>query len=71
MSELRKMHLRKRQLTGISYSKADYSLCLDIYNRKVNRKGEFPAIYFEPKDPKTARDEKQKLAESMGGRYFN
>ena len=60
-----KIHLRKRKLTGKSHSKAGYSLYLDIYNRKGNRKREFLGIYFEPNDTKTARDEKQKLAESI------
>jgi integrase len=60
-----KIHIRKRKLTGKSHSKAGYSLYLDIYNRKGNRKREFLGIYFEPTDTKTARDDKQKLAESI------
>ena len=60
-----KIHLRKRKLSGKSHSKSGYSLYLDIYNRKGNRKREFLGIYFEPNDTKTARDDKQKLAESI------
>jgi hypothetical protein len=45
-------------------------LCLDIYNWKENRKGEFLAIYFELKDPKTARDEKQKMVQSIRAKRF-
>ena len=60
-----KIHLRKRKLSGKSHSKAGYSLYLDIYNRKGNRKREFLGIYFEPTDTKTERDDKQKLAESI------
>jgi integrase len=60
-----KIHIRKRKLTGKSHSKTGYSLYLDIYNRKGNRKREFLGIYFEPSDTKTERDDKQKLAESI------
>ncbi len=66
-----KIHLRKRKLSGKSHSKAGYSLYLDIYNRRGNRKREFLGIYFEPNDTKTARDEKQKLAESIRAKRLN
>jgi hypothetical protein len=59
-----KVHLRKRKITGKSHSKAGYSLYLDIYYRKGNRKREFLGIYFDPNDTKTSRDEKLKLAEN-------
>jgi len=60
-----KVHLRKRKLTGKSHSKAGYSLYLDIYYRKGNRKREFLGIYIDPDDTKTNRDDKLKLAENL------
>jgi integrase len=60
-----KIHLRKRKLTGKSHSKAGYSLYLDIYYKKGNRKREFLGIYIDPNDTKTDKEEKTKLAENL------
>ena len=60
-----KVYLRKRKLKGRNHTKACYSLYLDIYARKGNRKREFLGIYIDPKDNKTDRDDKLKLAENI------
>ena len=60
-----KVHLRKRKLKGRKHAKACYSLYLDIYNRKGNRKREFLGIYLDQNDDKTNRDAKLKLAENI------
>ena len=58
-----KTDLRKRQIRFKGSTKPRYSLYLYLYNRKGKRKKEFLAIYLEPHDDKTYRNEKLKLAE--------
>ena len=60
-----KVYLRKRKLKGKNHLKASYSLYLDIYARKGNRKREFLGIYINDGEDKPDRDAKIKLAENI------
>ena len=59
-----KVHLRKRQITCKGSTKPRYTLYLDIYYSKRNRKREFMGLYLEPNDTKQTRLDKISLAEN-------
>ena len=59
-----KVHLRKRQIKSKGSSKPRYTLYLDIYYSRRNRKREFLGLYLEPNDTKQTRLDKIRLAEN-------